>query len=87
MRYNNIKLVSLNVNGMNNPVKKVLAKIKKEKAQVLFLQETHLPQQEHDKLKRFGFNLLSPEPVFQVSGLKMTFPEQMTISSLLKGLN
>ena len=33
------------------------------------------------------FNLLSPEPVFQVSGSKMTFPEQMTISSLLKGLN
>lgn len=42
---------------MNNPVKKskVLAKLKKEKAQVLFLQETHLPQQEHEKLKRFGF--------------------------------
>lgn len=57
MPYNNIKLVSLNVNGMNNPVKrsKVLAKLKKEKAQVLFLQETHLPQQEHEKLKRFGF--------------------------------
>jgi len=38
MPYNNIKLVSLNVNGMNNPVKrsKVLAKLKKEKAQVLF---------------------------------------------------
>ena len=32
-------------------------------------------------------NLLSPEPVFQVAGSKMTFPEQMTISSLLKGLN
>ena len=57
MPYNNIKLGSLNVNGMNNPVKrsKVLAKLKKEKAQVLFLQETHLPQQEHEKLKRFGF--------------------------------
>lgn len=42
---------------MNNPVKrsKVLTKLKKEKAQVLFLQETHLPQQEHEKLKRFGF--------------------------------
>ena len=34
---------------------KVLAKLKKEKAQELFLQETHLPQQEHEKLKCFGF--------------------------------
>lgn len=57
MPYNNIKLVSLSVNGMNNPVKRsrVLAELKKEKAQVLFLQETHLPQLEHEKLKRFGF--------------------------------
>ena len=31
----------------------------------------------------FSFNLLSPEPVFQVSGSKMTCPEQMTITSLL----
>ena len=31
-------------------------------------------------------NLLSPEPVFQASGSKMTRPEQMTISSLLKGV-
>ena len=33
------------------------------------------------------FNLLSPESGFQASGSKMTFPEQMTISSLLKGVN
>ena len=32
------------------------------------------------------FNLLSPEPVFQVSGSKMTCPKQMTTTSLLKGL-
>ena len=31
-------------------------------------------------------NLLTPEPVFQVSGSKTTFPEQITISSLLKGV-
>ena len=31
--------------------------------------------------------LLSPEPVFQVSGSKMTFPEQITITTLLKGEN
>ena len=35
----------------------------------------------------FLFNLLSPEPVFQASGSKMTCSEQMTISSLLKGVN
>uniref|UniRef100_A0AAX7VBZ1 exodeoxyribonuclease III n=1 Tax=Astatotilapia calliptera TaxID=8154 RepID=A0AAX7VBZ1_ASTCA len=57
MPFNNIKLVSLNVNGLNNPIKrsKVVTKLKKEKAQVIFLQETHLPQQEHEKLKRFGY--------------------------------
>lgn len=57
MSFNNIKLVSLNVNGLNNPVKrsKVVAKLKKEKAQVIFLQETHLPSQEHEKLKRLGY--------------------------------
>jgi len=27
-------------------------------------------------------NLLTPEPVFQVSGSKMTFPEQITITSI-----
>lgn len=53
MPFNNIKLVSLNVNGLNNPVKrsKVLVKLKKEHAQVILLQETHLSSQEHEKLK------------------------------------
>ena len=37
--------------------------------------------------KCWAFNLLSPKPVFQVSGSKMTCPAQMTITSLLKGLN
>lgn len=52
-----MKIVSQNINGLCNPVKrgKVLAKIKKEKSQVIFLQETHLSQQEHEKLKKFGF--------------------------------
>ena len=51
-------MVSLNVNGMNNPVKraKVLAKFRKEGTVVIFLQETHLSSQEHDKLKRFGYD-------------------------------
>lgn len=53
-----VKMVSLNVNGMNNPVKraKVLRKLKKEELEVIFLQETHLSSQEHEKLKRYGYN-------------------------------
>lgn len=49
--------MSQNINGLCNPAKKgkVLAKIKKEKAQVIFLQATHLSQQKHQKLKKLGF--------------------------------
>ena len=52
-----IKLTSLNVNGLGNPVKRptIIAKIKKERTQINFLQETHLSQTVHEKLKRFGF--------------------------------
>ena len=40
---NNIKIMSLNVNGLNVPMKRerVMTKLKKEKAQIIFLQETH----------------------------------------------
>lgn len=57
MQHNGIKVVSLNVNGLNNPIKrgKVLAKFKKEKIQIIFLQETHLSRQEHEKIKKFGY--------------------------------
>ena len=46
------------MNGLNNVIKrgKVMAKIKKEKIKVIYLQETHLTQQQHDKLRKFGFN-------------------------------
>ena len=37
--------------------------------------------------KKLSFNQLSPKPVFQASGSKMTFPEQITITSLLKDVN
>lgn len=49
--------MSLNVNGLGNPVKraKVIAKLKKEKNNIFFLQETHLSNEEHEKLKKFGF--------------------------------
>ena len=52
-----MKVMSLNVNGLGNPVKraKVMSKVKKHKAQICLLQETHLSQTEHEKLKRFGF--------------------------------
>lgn len=33
----------------------MLAKMKRDKAQVIFLQETHMSKQEHDKLKKFGY--------------------------------
>ena len=54
---NTVKLVSLNVNGMNNPIKrsKVILKMKKLKAHIIFMQETHLTKDEHEKLKKFGF--------------------------------
>lgn len=54
---NDLKILSLNVNGLNSPKKRraVITKLKKEKLQVIFLQETHLSQTEHEKLKKFGF--------------------------------
>ena len=54
---NQVKVVSYNVNGLGNPIKrnKVIDKMKKEGVGVLFLQETHLKTKEHEKLKRSGF--------------------------------
>ena len=56
MQCNRLQVLSLNVNGLNNPMKrgKVIAKLKKEKSQVCFLQETHLSDQEHEKFKKIG---------------------------------
>ena len=52
-----MRIISFNVNGVLNPIKrsKILSKLKKEKAQIAFLQETHMSQTEHAKLKRMGF--------------------------------
>lgn len=52
-----ITLMSLNVNGLGDPVKRarVMAKLRKEKSQINFLQETHLSRSEHEKLKKFGY--------------------------------
>ena len=35
-----------------------MAKLNKEKAQIIFLQETHLSPSEHDKLKKYGYRNL-----------------------------
>lgn len=51
--------ITLNVNGLHNPVKrgKVIAKMKREKQDVIFWQETHLSDTEHEKLKKWLKNL------------------------------
>lgn len=53
----NLKVISYNINGILNPVKrsKILSKLKKEKIHIALLQETHLTAPEHEKLKRMGF--------------------------------
>lgn len=47
-----LKIASLNVNGLSNPVRRsrALAKMKKDKFQIIFLQETHMSEQE-----QFGY--------------------------------
>ena len=52
-----VRMVSLNVNGLNTPKKRdrVITKLKRDKAQIIYLQETHLKKVEHDKLKRYGY--------------------------------
>lgn len=51
-----IKVLSLNTNGLNNPIKRkrVLQQVKKEKAGIVYLQETHLNDVEHVKLKKLA---------------------------------
>ena len=55
-----VKFISYNINGLLNPIKrsKILSKMKKEQAHIVYLQETHLSDNEHGKLKRMGFNNL-----------------------------
>lgn len=57
MHRQDYKIVTLNVNGLHNPIKKskLIAKIKQEKLQVVFWQETHLSPSEHEKCKKLGF--------------------------------
>ena len=57
MHQQEYKIVTLNVNGLHNPIKrsKIIAKMKREKVQVMFWQETHLSSLEHEKFKKLGF--------------------------------
>ena len=52
-----IKIVSFNVNGLINPNKRgrILSKLRKDKVQIAYLQETHLSDVEHAKLNKSGF--------------------------------
>lgn len=53
----NIKIVSLNENGLNIPVKrkKVTSILQIRKAQIVYLQKTHLSGQEHEKVEGVWF--------------------------------
>ena len=57
----NIKIVTLNVKGINHVVNrhKILYTLKKDKVQVALLQETHLTDLEHLKLKHDWVLLLT----------------------------
>lgn len=57
MHNKEFKVITLNVNGLTSPIKrsKIISKVKREKAQIIFCQETHLTNQEHEKIKKMGF--------------------------------
>lgn len=52
-----VKIISFNVNGVLNVIKmnKILSKLKSERAQIALLQETHMTQTDHLRLRRKGF--------------------------------
>ena len=57
MHYQYYNILSWNVNGLNNPIKrsKMIAKVKRDKINIVFWQETHMSGDEHEKLKKLGF--------------------------------
>ena len=59
MQYQHYNILSLNVNGMNNPIKisKMITKLKKEKVNIAFWQETHLSGPEWPLGTLFTHNL------------------------------
>lgn len=56
MNRQTLKVISFNVNGILNPAKRRQTKMKRENAQIVLLQETHLSPLEHGKLHRMGFS-------------------------------
>lgn len=53
----NITIISLNVNGLNKPIKrsKVLAQMKHQGGDIVFMPETRLSKTEHEKLAKLFF--------------------------------
>ena len=53
---NNYTFMTLNIRGTKCPVKRkrILNDLKQHKVDIALLQETHLTDSEHDKLKRMG---------------------------------
>ena len=49
-----LKVISYNVKGLHSPIKrkKILNQLRRSNCQIAFLQETHLSEVEHEKLKR-----------------------------------
>lgn len=53
MQFNKLKIMSLNVNGLNNPIRRsrVLNKLNEVKTEVIYMQETHLTGVEYQNWK------------------------------------
>ena len=70
MQNRSLKIASFNINGILNPVKrgKILSKLKKDKIQVAFLQESHLNDSEHAKLKDQDLNMFTFLPMGRGGG-------------------
>lgn len=57
MLHQEYRVITLNVNGLHNAIKrsKVTPKMEREKQDIIFWQETHLSLKEHEKLQKMGF--------------------------------
>ena len=60
MASDKVKIASFNVNGILSPIKRsrIVTKMKKEKIDIVYLQETHLNDLEHKKVIGTGYNKL-----------------------------
>lgn len=55
-----LTLITYNVHGLNHPIKrkKIISQMKKMHCSIALLQETHLTETEHAKLRREWINLV-----------------------------